>query len=1094
MSTIQGGTLVVSLEGRDVNLTDLLTKVENQMQRGVTTARNFDSSLAQLTNTQKRNESAIAAYAQSQARFAESSGNSNLAIQRLIAALQQLTPNTAAANTVLTQLQNTLQRQAQAAAQAAAAQARASAIAQKAQIAEAAAYQKNLSVVTRFAQGFQGLIGAYFAVTTAANVFIETINAGNELEKTEATFKALSGSTENYERNLAAARAQQARFGGSLKDNIDGLSGFANLARRTGIDINELANTARALAIVDPAQGFKGASIALKEFFSGDITSLARRFEIPRDRLNELKELAETDAPAAFKKLQAVLDEFGISQELLAGQAATTAVAYDKLSGAAADAFAQVGQLLSQGLEPAAVTLTNVLTNVSNGLNNLSTAGDKKLAITEAFFQASTSAEEFNNRVNAANTQIQEGIGGINTGILGIIPGVNNLAAAFTLVTREGLKLQELTQAQFEFAQRLKSTGVSLEQIRTVMQNTSEQATLLEGNYNRLSQELGITKEQFDTFTSAMLQAGQISQEGAGIAEAFFQAVQSGDEDILSATERLFAYIEAQRQATVGALDGTDAHERHAGAIEHETDALAEAAIKAIEAESATALLKLREEEIYAAALLAAGGMQSAGDAAIGMAQQFGVAEDKAKGLIEMLRQLKIAQNLAAATTATEKNFVGINALAGRAVDLGKFRESEKALAGVNDALRDQAYQAASAAGKVDLLRNELGKLTPGTEAYIRKQTELQRAEESLDKARAKGAKGGGAKLTANDKLNNQLLAQQDKYNAQFEDLEEKHQEKLLDILEDFAKKQLAVQKENEVLKRRSRFDFYSDLNQSQLAPIDRNAFAAAYEAAFQKAQEIAQSGRAKLGQEFLQLKQQHIQELKELAEEEQEIRTSDDLSRGEKNARLSELEARRKLLEDAQREEEKQLLEGGDKVHNELNDRIAEENKAYADQAEKIIESADRAGEAKVRNAERAKIKVDEENKALADQLLLYDQIGQKNGGVLPAQTQPGATLPAAIVPPTGTPAPITAPEAIPVKTDTPLPIQTPEALTVKQFELFVVRDQGVIDAVVDQTIRLEGKLTVIADQIGVMNNQLTNKLDQVRNAISSNNRSVRP
>jgi len=269
MATVNAGTLVVTLEGRDVNLTELLNKVETQMQRGATTAKNFDTTIASLTDSQKRNESAIASYAQSQARFAESSGQSGVAVQRLAAAIQELTPNTTAANNVLNQLQGTLNRQAQAAEQAAKQQA--AAAKQAAQVAkeEAAAYQKNLSAVTNFAGGFQQLIGAYFAVTQAATAFSAAISAGNDLEKAEASFRALSGDTAAYQKNLAAARAQQDRFGGSLQENIEGLSGFANLAKRTGIDINNLANTARALAVVDPAQGFKGASIALKEFFSG---------------------------------------------------------------------------------------------------------------------------------------------------------------------------------------------------------------------------------------------------------------------------------------------------------------------------------------------------------------------------------------------------------------------------------------------------------------------------------------------------------------------------------------------------------------------------------------------------------------------------------------------------------------------------------------------------------------------------------------------------------------------------------------------------------------------------------------------------------
>lgn len=1088
MATINGGTLVVSLEGKDVNLTDLLTRVERQMKVSGASAKEYDTTITRLSNSQRRNEAANAAYAQSLARVASAAGDDAQAIQLLGNALQSLTPSTAQANNVLLQLQQTLNKQANTAQQAANAQMKASAQAAAAAKAEAAAFRNSASFVTNFAQSFQGLIGAYFAVTSAAQAFNAVISAGNELEKTQVTFKALSGDIESYEKNLAAAKAQQARFGGSLNENIDALSGFANLAKRTGIDITQLANTARALAIIDPAQGFKGASIALKEFFSGDITSLARRFELPRDALRELANLAQTDAPAAFQKLEATLAEFGISQQLLAGQAETTAVAYDKLGGAAADAFAQVGQLLAQGLKPAAEQLTIALQTTAAGLNQLSQAGDKKLAVEDAFFAASTSADQFNAKVVSANAAIQESLGQTSFSVLGVITGIDLVRYGFDQAAASGLKFQQVTEAQFQLAQRLKESGASIEVIRTTMQATSQTATELENTYASIGAELNITKAQFDAFAASMLEAGQLGQDGAITAEAFFDALVSGSEGIDTLLPRLDAYIEGNRQATVGALDGSDAHERHAVAIEHESDALSQAALDAIDAEQASAALKLRQEELYSAALAAAQGLAGSGNAAIAMAQQFGIAEGRALSLINALRDLQIAKNLSEASSPSERNFVGVNALAGRSVDLKSFRDAQKALDGVNDAMRDQAFATADASGQLNLLRGELNKLTPGTEAYIRKQTELLKLEDQIDNKRSK--KGGGAKspkLSANDKLNNQLLAQQDKFNTQMEDLEEEHQQKLVDILAEFAKKQLEVQNENEKLKRRSRFDFYSDLNKSELNPIDRQAFAKAYEDAFAEAQRISQSGRAKLGQEFLALKQDHINQLKELAQEEQDIRTDDDLSGNEKNARLAELEARRKLLLDAQREEEKQLLEGGDSVQKEFQDRIDEENKAYADQADKIIESADRAGDAKIRNAERNKIVVDAENKALADQLLLYNQIAAKNGGTMPATGQPTATTPANIQQPQVAPQPISAIEPIPIKTDVPLSVDTPEAIIVKQLEMFIVRDQGVIDTIGDQTIRLEGKLDIVAQRIDAVNQELSSRLDALKGAVNA-------
>lgn len=1101
MPNINAGTLTVVLEGRDVNLTDLITKVENQMQRGAATAKNFDNTIASLTATEKRNESALAAYAQAQARFAEASGNSNLAVQRLVAAMQQLTPNTAAANSVLTQLQGTLNRQAVAAQAAAAAQVKASQAAAAAAAQEAAAYQKSLSGVTNFAAGFQKLIGAYFAVTRAAQAFGATIEAGNQLEKAQATFRGLSGSAEAYEKNLAAARAQQDRFGGSLQDNIEGLSTFANLAKRTGIDINQLANTARALAIVDPAQGFKGASIALKEFFSGDITSLARRFEIPRDRLNELKELAQTDAPAAFQKLQSVLEEFGISQGLLAEQANTTAVAYDKLGGAATDALAAVGQALASGLEPAALRLTELLKQVGAGITSLSTVGQQKLGIEQALLTASSSAEQFNERVQIANGQMESGLNNIGLSLLKINPLFGGLVEGMQNAVTEATHFNEITQAEFDFAKGALEAGTALAEIKTTMGAVHGSLTQLEQGFAIAGESANTSRASLSAFEQAMIQVAQIGPQGAQVANLMAQAVLNNAISTEEATQKLLLYLDGLRQLEASQNTAIDQHDRHAIAVRETSTALGEQAEKTLASAVETDTLKNLQADLARISGAVSAGHISNAQAAAFLASQYNLASGEAERLL--ILQAKLAGANAAARGFGKGKGVSRGGLAGdlggagaqTQKDIDRIKKGQEDLVNAEIALAKAKGNTAQA---IDLLRQKQRGLNKDSAEFLRIEAEII----GLEKKDAKKGKGGGGagagkapKLTANEKLHNQLLAAEDKFDAQMEDLEAKHQQKLLDIIAEFAKKQLQVQQENEILKRRSRFDFYSDLNKSQLSPIDRAAFAKAYEDAFLAAQQIAQSGRAKLAQEFLELKKRHIEELKELAEEEAQIRADKDLSKGEKSQRLQELEERRKLLLDAQREEEKQLLEGGDKVHNELNERIADENKAYEDQANKIITAADRAGDAKIRNAERAKIAVDAENKALADQLGIYNQIAQKNGGVLPATAKPTATPAAVIAPTAGTPAPVTAPESIPVTTDKPLPVQPPEGMKISQFDLFLVRDQGVIEAVADQTARLESKLDGLLQQAISSNNNLGGKLDQIKSAISNSktNGSVR-
>jgi hypothetical protein len=1046
MPTIDGGRIVVTLEGRDVSLGQLLTRIEGQMQSGIVQARNYDTTLAQVSATQARQEASTLAYAQSLARGAAATGDFAGAQRILASALQQVTPNTTAASNAVNQLQTTIQ---------------------KASIAQT---EQN-SVFSNAAQGFNKLIGAYFAVSTAAQAFGAVINQGNELEKQQAVLKGLSGNMENYEKNLAAAKAQQDKFGGSLEDNIEGIANFANLSNRTGIEISKLTELARGLATVDPAQGFKGAGIALKEFFSGDITSLARRFEIPRDELNAIKDIA--DQGQRLQALEAVLAKFGVTQELISAQANTTAVAYEKLSGAASDAVASIGQALGQALKPAVETLTADLQETASGLHSLSTAGDQMQNITAGFINASTTVEDFNTRIAGANDEVGKGLG--NFGLL-------------------AFHFQTLSQEEFNFAKASLEAGNSIKDTKAAIDALTDPMNQLEGIFGTFPEKLNTTSEGLHNYEQAAFTAAVTSKEGATLVTAMTEQILDNKISVADATVALQNWIFAIASSNAQSQQQANASQLASQALAVQSTELGKNAIEAQNASIATDTLKSLQAELANLGGAVAAGHISAANAALQLAHDYGIATAEAERLINA--QARLA-GITASTAATAKRRGQEGGLLGelgsdtsKAATSLAFLQAQKKR---NEELLQSEINLARARGDskraVDLLRQSQKGLNKDSAEFKNIEAQIIGLESQKAKGGKKAAKS--PKLSENEKLNNQLLAQQDKFDNQMEDAEAKHQENLLKILQDAAKKQLATEKENEVLKRRSRFDFYSNLNKSTISPIDREKFAAQYEEAFAEAQKIAQSGRAKLAQEFLDLRKRQIEELQQLAQEEQEIKDDKDLSKGEKDKRLAELEARRKLLLEAQEEERKQLLEGGDKNVNELNDRIAEENKAYDDQVEKIANAANRAADAKVTAAERSKKAVSDENKELAAQVGLLDQINQKNAGrpTVPTDT---SGLPTNNTPASSTP--VSATDPLPVKTDgSPLPIAAPEAITVKQFELFLVRDQGVIDALGDQTIRLESKLDTIATAIGMLGTDLGGRIDNVRNAIGAI-RSVRP
>lgn len=221
------------------------------------------------------------------------------------------------------------------------------------QIADAEGNPKNTFMgKLRTASAFAGsLLNVYglvaSAVGTVVNGIANIITKANELDKVASTVNALGGTFTNFSRAMTVATQQQALYGGTLQETLQGLTSLMPLTKRYGVDLGQLDNIARRLAVVDPLQGFQGASIALKEFFSGDITSLSRRFEIDRKSLNSIKE-AGTQAEQ-LQALDKALNDMGISNDVLAAKTQTAAVKFDR-AAAGWDNFTTILGKSAQGI------------------------------------------------------------------------------------------------------------------------------------------------------------------------------------------------------------------------------------------------------------------------------------------------------------------------------------------------------------------------------------------------------------------------------------------------------------------------------------------------------------------------------------------------------------------------------------------------------------------------------------------------------------------------------------------------------------------------------------------------------------------------
>jgi hypothetical protein len=215
--------------------------------------------------------------------------------------------------------------------------------------------------------GLNQAIGAFGLATLGPQIVGQSIGAGVEagqealaLRETRNALKQVAGDTKTYTTIVEEARKQQLLFGGSLSDLTEGLAGFAVTARNTGAPLSQLLDLQKRLTILNPAQGAQGGLIALNEALAGNITSLSRRFNIPKASLQELNDTAK---PAAerLRVLDDFLNKVGITSEAVTGRIDADAQAFRRLNQALSDTKLNAGDQLATAFSGAATGLARLL-------------------------------------------------------------------------------------------------------------------------------------------------------------------------------------------------------------------------------------------------------------------------------------------------------------------------------------------------------------------------------------------------------------------------------------------------------------------------------------------------------------------------------------------------------------------------------------------------------------------------------------------------------------------------------------------------------------------------------------------------------------
>ncbi len=667
--------------------------------------------------------------ADSAIRVAAAQRDYTRALSLVDAELKKATPDTERYNALLAR-QATLQRQAASAANAAARGQRANG---------------------GFLSGLGGAAAAFGLGVIGPQIVGQAIGAGVQagqdaikLRETQNSLKALAGDYRVYRQVLDAAKEGQILFGGSLEENIDGLSGLVTVSRKTGAELGSLIDLSRRLAVLNPAQGLQGGLIALSEGLAGQTTSLQRRFNIPREALAKLRD----ESLSASDKLQILgqyLDSVGVSSQAVAGKVDQAGLAYRTLN-------AELDQLRTTTGGGAADFFAGSATGLAR-LIGLINQNPKALAELRAILSGRGAVTEAD--LNAATQDVAERLARTSIGA----------DSAFGKVS--------LAQ-QFGSTAALDQVIAQIAQIQTIGGPANDELSRLIA----LFKQGGIAGPDFAREVAALV--AQTQQQGYVSGEAAKAlADQAAGQDTAN---------KATGDAIVKGLDQQIQQRTTNALLKDAKEAAADVANGYYNQSDAVAFLK-GKYPAFADQI----------DQIIGKQLQLASAADLAASRLRQQAGNTTVYGRADVTSPGRRGN-GDDAIA-HVVALQQEQTD------LNQAYRDQAYILATTAGRVTILRGELAKLTPGTVEYIQKQTELKQAQQQLaaeqEAAATKGAKADTKRATSiattQDQIENRL---EDSYRRQVQ-LQEDYQRRAQRSQEDYDVRRSRDQEDYERKRRR---------------------------------------------------------------------------------------------------------------------------------------------------------------------------------------------------------------------------------------------------------------------------------------------------
>lgn len=149
----------------------------------------------------------------------------------------------------------------------------------------------------------------------------------SSVEQAQTKLQAFMQDNERVAKTLQWVKEEAAKTQFSFTDMADAAATLTPVSKSSGVALEDLVRQAEILAALNPAEGLNGAVFSLREALSGDWVSIMDRFNIPRKRINELKD----QGVPAMEIISKTLGEMGINYDLVAKQGQTVSARFEQV-------------------------------------------------------------------------------------------------------------------------------------------------------------------------------------------------------------------------------------------------------------------------------------------------------------------------------------------------------------------------------------------------------------------------------------------------------------------------------------------------------------------------------------------------------------------------------------------------------------------------------------------------------------------------------------------------------------------------------------------------------------------------------------------